>query len=64
MCYNILYLGSVPQYVTSGGLGSSASLSQSLVQQYTSTRERRKICPNPEKILDAPELVNDYCKSL
>lgn len=57
----------VPQYVTSGGLGSNASITRSLTRRFGGLNIEedacRKVDTSTERVLDAPDIVNDYCKS-
>ncbi|XP_019857925.1 PREDICTED: cell division cycle 20.2, cofactor of APC complex-like [Amphimedon queenslandica] len=52
----------LPQYVTSGPVGSSASISHSITKRFGDLHfeERRKIDTKTEKVLDAPDIVNDF----
>jgi cell division cycle protein 20 (cofactor of APC complex) len=46
----------------SGGIGNNISLSNSFAHFPKSAR--RKVCSDPEKILDAPNFVNDFYLNL
>ena len=52
--------GSFLNYTANSGIGS-ASISRSLLRE-SQKKERRKVSSEAEKILDAPSLMNDYCK--
>ena len=60
--YNFSNSDSCQRYIRSGGISSAVSLPDTLIQQYPGQQERRKVCPDPEKILDAPNFTDDYCE--